>query len=111
MTIKHTCHAIGCAKTVPPKMLFCPKHWRMTPPSTQRLVWAAYRPGQEVDKRPSPLYLIVQAIAVAEVAVLDGRWLPSQQEAHVREVAQRHWAHLTPEANVQLKALIEKYKP
>lgn len=106
----HTCHAIACTKKVPPSMLFCPHHWRMTPKDTQRMVWQAYRPGQEVDKNPSAVYLIVQAIAVAEVAVLDGRWTPAKQEDHVREVALRYWPSLTAEANVALKAMIDKYR-
>jgi hypothetical protein len=69
----------------------------MTPKDTQRLVWAAYRPGQEADKRPGALYVLVQAMAVAEVAVLDGRFTPSQQEDHVKAVAERVWNLLTPD--------------
>lgn len=107
----HACHAVGCTKKVPPSMLFCPRHWRMTPEDTKRLVWRAYRPGQEVDKRPSPIYIIVQSIAVAEVAVLDGRYTPSQQEAHVKGVAERVWPLLSHEQNVELKRLMDSYRP
>jgi len=46
----------------------CFKHWRMVPPEIQRLIWKHYRPGQEVDKRPSDVYLIVARRAVQAVA-------------------------------------------
>ena len=70
--MSHVCHAWNCAKVVAPEFLFCPPHWRMTPRVTQRLVWALYRPGQEIDKRPTRAYLIIQAYAVTEVAIKDG---------------------------------------
>ena len=66
--LRHECHADGCPAEVPPKMLMCLKHWRMVPRPLQRRVWAAYRPGQEVDKNPSDEYLEVQRAAVAAVA-------------------------------------------
>lgn len=31
----------------------CYRHWKMVPADLQRAVWAAYRPGQCDDKRPS----------------------------------------------------------
>jgi hypothetical protein len=64
----HTCHAKGCTVPVPPKLLFCPKHWRMTPKELQHAVWAAYRPGQEIDKQPSQEYLAVMKAAIEAVA-------------------------------------------
>ena len=63
----HCCHAYACPVVVPAKMLMCLKHWRMVPQSTQRLVWKHYRPGQEVDKRPSKEYLEVTALAIRQV--------------------------------------------
>jgi hypothetical protein len=44
---EHTCHAEGCERRVPPKMLMCARHWRMVPRVIQRDVWAQYQPGQE----------------------------------------------------------------
>jgi hypothetical protein len=64
---KHLCHAIGCARAVPPKMLMCLPHWRMVPRELQQEVWRTYRPGQEIDKRPSVEYIAVQRRAVAAV--------------------------------------------
>lgn len=52
---------------MPPKLLFCLKHWRMTPKKIQLLIWRHYRPGQEIDKRPTREYLEVQQMAVRAV--------------------------------------------
>lgn len=69
----HTCHALGCRALVAPKLLMCGKHWRMVPHEIQRQVWATYRPGQEIDKKPSFEYIQAQKRAVAAVAQLEGR--------------------------------------
>lgn len=69
----HTCHAEGCSKAVPPKFLMCGKHWAMVPKSQQLEIWRHYRPGQEVDKRPSAEYLRVMKIAVDLVARAEGQ--------------------------------------
>ena len=65
---KHLCHAKGCQVEVPPKMLMCFRHWRMVPRDLQKLVWSYYRPGQEIDKRPSTEYLEVMEAAIDAVA-------------------------------------------
>lgn len=65
--ITHRCHARGCRKEVPPRMLMCLQHWRMVPHDLQRKVWQHYRPGQEVDKNPSDTYLEVAREAVLAV--------------------------------------------
>jgi hypothetical protein len=66
--MKHLCHAKGCHEEVPPKMLMCGRHWRMVPAHLQKLVWKYYRPGQEIDKRPSMEYLAVMQTAIQSVA-------------------------------------------
>lgn len=66
---RHTCHAQGCETAVPPKPLMCLKHWRMVPRELQRAVWATYRPGQEIDKRPSREYLEIARAAIQAVAM------------------------------------------
>ncbi len=53
---------------VPPAMLMCRKHWYMVPTSLRHEVWAAYRPGQEISKTPSPEYLDVAQKAIEVVA-------------------------------------------
>lgn len=63
----HHCHAVGCDETVPPKMLMCPKHWRMVPKKLQQAVWRTYRLGQEITKNPSPEYLAAAKAAIAAV--------------------------------------------
>lgn len=69
----HTCHAEGCSKAVPPKLLMCGKHWAMVPKTHQLQIWRHYRPGQEVDKRPSAEYLRVMKIAIDLVARAEGQ--------------------------------------
>lgn len=66
--IEHTCHARGCEKPVPPKMLMCLRHWRMVPRPLQTLVWARYVPGQEITKTPTTAYLDVMKQAIDAVA-------------------------------------------
>ncbi len=67
--MSHTCHAIDCRTPVPPRLLMCLKHWRMVPRDLQRLVWRHYRPGQEMDKRPTAEYLTVMKRAIDAVAM------------------------------------------
>lgn len=51
--MSHTCHAIGCNRQCPPRMLMCRLCWRRVPKHLQKAVYANYRPGQEIDKRPT----------------------------------------------------------
>lgn len=80
----HTCHAVGCTAPVPPKMFMCRQHWYALPKPLRDAVWAAYRPGQERDKRPSLHYL--------EVTDEARRWLAEkagmlcQFEAHAPRI-------------------------
>lgn len=61
----HHCHWPGCDQQVPPAMWGCPRHWFALPKLLRDRVWAAYRPGQELDMRPSREYVKV-ARAVQE---------------------------------------------
>lgn len=63
----HTCHLPGCERPVPPKLLFCKPHWQMVPEHLQRAVYRHYRPGQEVDKRPTRAYLEAALAAIEAV--------------------------------------------
>jgi hypothetical protein len=72
-TTPHNCHATGCNVPVPPKLLMCLKHWRMVPPDIQRGVWRHYRPGQEIDKRPTEAYLKVMKLAIEAVRVAESK--------------------------------------
>lgn len=58
-TRDHTCHWPGCGKQVPPAMWGCKEHWFRLPKYLRTLVWATYRPGQEVNMTPSEQYLVV----------------------------------------------------
>lgn len=69
----HVCHADGCKVAVPPSMLMCLRHWRMVPRALQSAVWRTYRNGQEIDKRPSPAYMIARRAAVQAVAEKEKR--------------------------------------
>ena len=65
---KHVCHADRCTKAIAPAFLMCPMHWRMVPAEIQRRIWLLYRPGQEVDKRPTGQYMTAMKEAIAAVA-------------------------------------------
>jgi hypothetical protein len=49
-------------------MLMCRQHWYMVPAPLRREVWRLYRPGQEIDKRPSDEYMEVMHAAINAVA-------------------------------------------
>lgn len=53
----HHCHWPGCPKRVPPAIWGCRDHWYTLPPHLRRKILTAYRPGQEITKRPSAEYL------------------------------------------------------
>lgn len=78
--MSHVCHAKGCSVPVPPKLLMCRKHWRLVPRALQRQVWAHYRAGQEIDKRPTMEYLDVADEAIRAVAKKEGLLKPAQEE-------------------------------
>lgn len=63
--VPHRCHWPGCEVAVPPAMWGCREHWFRLPRGLRRRIWAAYRPGQEVDKRPSPAYIEAAAVTKA----------------------------------------------
>lgn len=69
----HHCHADGCTRNVPPRLLMCGKHWRMVPQHLQDRVWATYLPGQEITKTPSNEYLIAARNAINAVAEKENR--------------------------------------
>jgi hypothetical protein len=66
--MSHRCHALGCNKEIPPKLLMCLRHWRMVPERLQAEIWRTYRPGQEIDKMPSEAYMEAQRAAISAVA-------------------------------------------
>lgn len=53
----HHCHWPGCSRQVPPAVWGCKPHWFKLPKDLRDKIWRAYRPGQEVDQRPSRAYL------------------------------------------------------
>lgn len=64
-TRSHHCHWPGCPHQVPPAMWGCKRHWFMLPKHLRDAIWAAYRPGQEVNGTPSIEYVRV-ALEVQE---------------------------------------------
>lgn len=55
----HACHWTGCPAQVPPAKWGCTKHWYALPQGLRNKIWAAYRPGQENDLKPSGRYVAV----------------------------------------------------
>lgn len=72
----HTCHAKGCNVKVDPSKLMCRRHWKLVPEPLRTAVWATYRRGQEIDKRPSPQYLAAAQAAIDAVAEREARRRP-----------------------------------
>jgi hypothetical protein len=58
-TRDHDCHWPGCGRAVPPARWGCARHWKLLPKALRDAIWAAYRPGQEIDATPSRRYLEV----------------------------------------------------
>lgn len=58
-TRNHHCHWTGCAAQVPPAVWGCRKHWYMLPQGLRNKIWAAFKPGQEIDGTPSARYIEV----------------------------------------------------
>jgi hypothetical protein len=71
-TVSHKCHAKGCNQEIPPRLLCCARHWRMVPKRLQAAIWKHYRPGQEIDKDPTPEYLEVMRQAIEAVDQAEG---------------------------------------
>ena len=71
--MSHRCHAKGCSKAVPPRLLMCSRHWYMVPKRLRDAVWEHYRPGQEIDKCPTRAYLDAADAAIAAVAAQEAQ--------------------------------------
>lgn len=69
----HTCHAIGCERSVPQRMLMCGQHWFRVPRKLREHVWATYRDGQCNTYDPSTAYCQAAKAAVIAVAETEGR--------------------------------------
>ena len=55
---EHMCHwPLGCSRPVEPRFWACPPHWYSLPKSLRQRIWSAYRPGQEITKTPSKVYI------------------------------------------------------
>lgn len=64
----HTCHWTGCTREVPPAMWGCKQHWFKLPKALRDQIWKEYRPGQEVDKRPSARYVATAVLVQGWIA-------------------------------------------
>lgn len=80
----HYCHAIGCGMAIPPRLLFCYRHWMMTPYVHRAAVRDAYRLGQEIDKNPSGRWMIAAQKAICAVAVREGNMSVSEATERVK---------------------------
>lgn len=58
---RHTCHYPGCTSIVKPQFWGCTPHWFALPAWARSMIWATYKPGQEISKNPSAGYLEVVA--------------------------------------------------
>lgn len=86
----HTCHARGCDAPCEPRYLMCGRHWRMVPESIAAEVWRTYRPGQEVDKRPSAAWVRAADAAIGAVALVEGVEVTARQAVAAFDLGFRH---------------------
>ena len=56
-TRDHECHWPECKSQVAPAKWGCKKHWMMIPTYLRAKIWETFRPGQEIDMRPSREYM------------------------------------------------------
>lgn len=73
MRLPHFCHATDCNVRVPPSMFMCKTHWYELPKTMRDELLAAYVPGQETRKDPSPEYLDVAMRCVELVAFYENQ--------------------------------------
>jgi hypothetical protein len=66
-------------------MLMCRIHWGKVPRNIKEEVRHHYRPGQERDKKPTPEYVAVARMAIAKVAVIEGKMTDRDAVAWVGE--------------------------
>lgn len=92
----HHCHAIGCGMVIPPRLLFCYRHWMMTPYVHRAAVRDAYRFGQEIDKNPSGRWMIAAQKAICAVAVREGNMSASEAQERVRHTTELFSNRLGP---------------
>lgn len=104
--MSHTCHWPGCKVEVPPKLWGCKQHWFKLPVELRSKIWKHYRPGQEIDKKPSGAYL--------DTALLVQLWIEKNFPATIRlgdqGMTQVYLSplvgmHFRPPAKLVLKAL------
>ena len=53
---RRPCRWPGCKVQVPARMWGCKRHWYTLPHKIRDAIWAAYRPGQEIDLEISEEY-------------------------------------------------------
>tara|TARA_R110000824_G_scaffold401790_1_gene616409 strand:- start:1025 stop:1303 length:279 start_codon:yes stop_codon:yes gene_type:complete len=75
---KHHCHWPGCEVQCPPAMWGCKSHWYRLPRDIRANIWAAYRPGQEINGTPNRSY--VEAARAAQ------DWIKSQPKDLLGEI-------------------------
>lgn len=69
----HACHWPGCGRQVPPAMWGCRAHWYKLPAHLRTLIWRTYRPGQEIDGRPSRDYVTAARAVRKWITKQEGR--------------------------------------
>lgn len=69
---EHHCHATDCTVPIERELFMCKKHWAMVPAPIKKRIYAAYRPGQCEDMRPSKQYCDAAKAGVIAVAAKEG---------------------------------------
>ena len=64
----HICPAPGCKKEISTKYFMCSEHWAKVDNADKIKINQFYRPGQEIDRNPSPLYVKAARSAIASLS-------------------------------------------
>lgn len=88
--MSHRCHWPNCKTDVEARFWGCLLHWSRLPADIKRGIWLHYRPGQEIDKKPSAEYV--------DIALKAREWALAWEQEHGKAEYVCRW----PGCNVEI---------
>lgn len=83
----HHCHARGCPRHCPPRLLMCPPCWATVPPALSPLVYGAMRAGRKAGNHPNGAWMLAADACITAAAWAAGRPVPPHWLANAMEFA------------------------
>lgn len=87
MSAPHTCHARGCNRACPPRLLMCPPCWSTVPPALSPLIYEAMRRGKAARNHPNGAWMLAADACITAAAWAVGRPVPPMWLARAMEYA------------------------